>query len=44
MSVKPDIVLCGQLDEHAGFAWSNVISFLELMSLAFGAQLRRDIT
>lgn len=44
MSVKPDIVLCGQLDGPAGFAWHKVISFLELTSSAFGAQLRRDIT
>ncbi|KAI5999608.1 hypothetical protein EDD15DRAFT_2160638 [Pisolithus albus] len=44
MSVKPDIVLCGQLDQHTGFAWHNVISFLELTSSAHSAQLRRNIT
>ena len=44
MSIKPDIVLCGQLDQDTGFAWHNVISFLELMSTTYSAQLRRDIT
>ncbi|KAI6006095.1 hypothetical protein EDD15DRAFT_2359228 [Pisolithus albus] len=43
MSVKPDIVLCGQLDQHTGFAWHNVISFLELTSSAHSAQLRCNI-
>ena len=44
MSIKPDIVLCGQLDQDIGFAWHNVISFLELTSTTYSAQLRRDIT
>lgn len=44
MSIKPDIVLCGQLDQDTGFAWHNVISFLELTSSTYSAQLRRDIT
>jgi len=44
MSVKPDIVLCGQPDPHTSFAWHNVISFLELTSSTHSTQLRRDIT
>ncbi|KAI6020926.1 hypothetical protein BKA83DRAFT_4126818 [Pisolithus microcarpus] len=44
MSVKPDIILCGQLDQHTGFAWHNVISFLELMSSTHSTQLQQDIT
>ncbi|KIK27345.1 hypothetical protein PISMIDRAFT_8186 [Pisolithus microcarpus 441] len=44
VSVKPDIVLCGQLDQHTGFAWHNIISFLELTSSAHSAQLQRNIT
>jgi Fungal protein kinase len=43
-SIKPDIVFCGQLDPHDGLAWRNVISFIELTSSAFSAQLRRNIT
>lgn len=43
LSVKPDIVFCGQLDSHTGFAWHNVISFLELTSSVYSAQLRRNI-
>ena len=44
MSVKPDIVFCGQFDPQTGFAWRNVITFLELTSSSFNAQLRCDIT
>lgn len=44
MFVKPDIVFCGQFDLQTGFAWRNVISFLELTSSSFNAQLQHDIT
>ncbi|KAI6018505.1 hypothetical protein BKA83DRAFT_4496014 [Pisolithus microcarpus] len=44
MSVKPDIILCGQLNQYTGFTWCNMILFLELTSLTHSTQLQWDIT
>lgn len=43
LSVKPDVVFCGQLDPQTGFEWRNAISFLELTSSPYSAQLQRNI-
>ena len=44
LNIKPDIVFCSQPDPKSGFAWHNVISFLELTSSPYSVHLQHDIT
>ncbi|KAI6025140.1 hypothetical protein BKA83DRAFT_4491897 [Pisolithus microcarpus] len=44
IAVKPDIVFCSQPDLNSGFAWSHVISFLELTSVQYTKHLECNIT
>ncbi|KAI6096000.1 hypothetical protein F5141DRAFT_1067925 [Pisolithus sp. B1] len=44
IAVKPDIIFCGQPDINSGFAWSHVISFLELTSTQYTKHLECNIT
>ena len=44
LNIKPDVVFCSQPDPKSGFAWRNVISFLELTSSPYSMCLQHDIT
>ncbi|KAG6381440.1 hypothetical protein JVT61DRAFT_1 [Boletus reticuloceps] len=41
LTIKPNIIICVQLDPHTGFTWHNVISFLESISAMYSAQLQQ---
>ncbi|KAI6036762.1 hypothetical protein BKA83DRAFT_4120447 [Pisolithus microcarpus] len=44
IAVKPDIIFCGQPDLNSDFAWSHIISFLELTSAQYAKCLECNIT